>query len=258
MSRSWLVLTMISSVFVTACGPGTVAVTAEIEVPNPDAEGTVTAPLADTEVQFAPFDRDVIFDSLVGAFSSPEPAIPADLLAAQEEIAAADAQWRAAEATWASGRDRLIQITQEMEGLSPAESRYLELYREFQDLDGRVNRAERQKDSAFDTYTGLQEGYILRRDSMRIIKEEWADQAFAPYFQVVQAKLTAAGLEMILDTTDAQGYVLVDVPPGDWWIHARYEEAYSELYWNIPITVVRGDPQSVALTRETAQVRPIL
>ncbi len=46
--------------------------------------------------------------------------------------------------------------------------------------------------------------------------------------------------------------------PGDWWVHAFYEEAYSELYWNIPITVVRGDPFPVRLTRATAEVRPIL
>jgi hypothetical protein len=246
------------SLFTVACGPGQVAITAEIEVPDPESEGTISAPLGEMEVQLAPFDRDAIFDSLAAAFPTPEPQVPADLLAAQEEIAAADAEWRAAEDTWASARDRQIQITQEMEGLNPAESRYLELYREFQDLEGRVSRAETQKDRAFERFTGLQEGFILRRDSMQIIKDQWADEAFASYFDVVLAKLEATGLEMVYDTTDADGTALVDVPPGQWWIHARYEEAWSQLYWNVPVTVERGDPVQIRLDRGTATVRPIL
>jgi hypothetical protein len=258
MRRSWLALTTIGFLFTTACGPEQVAITVEIEVPDPDSEGTMSAALGDLELQIAPFNRDLIFDSLEAAFPTPEPEPPADLLAAQEEIAAAEADWRQAEDTWASARERQIQITQEMEGLNPAESRYLELYREFQELEGRVSRAERQKDQAFEVYTGLQEGFIVRKDSMQIVKDQWADEAFADYFLVVEAKLIEAGREMVVDTTDANGTALVDLPPGQGWVHARFMEAWSELYWNEPITVERGDPKPVWLTRENAKVRPIL
>jgi hypothetical protein len=258
MRRSWLVLTAIGSLLTVACGPGQVAVTVEIEIPDPDSEGTINAPLSDLVIEIAPYDRDLIFDSLEAAFPTPEPEVPADLLAAQEEIAAAESEWRQAEDTWASGRDRLIQITQEMEGLNPAESRYLELYREFQALEGRVNSAERQKDRAFETYTGLQEGFIVRKDSMDIIKEQWANEAFASFWDVALAKQDQAGFEMVMDTTDAQGMALVDLPPGEWWVHTRYMEAWSELYWNQRITVERGDPIPLRLTRENAEVRPIL
>ena len=38
-------------------------------------------------------------------------------------------------------------------------------------------------------------------------------------------------------------------------MYARYELAYTELYWNVLITVESGDPMQVRLTRENAQER---
>lgn len=259
MRRSWFSLILLAPLFV-ACGPGQVAVTAEIEVPDPENVGaTVVRPMADLEVQVIPFDRDAVFDSLTAAAATPEPAIPADLLAAQEEIATAQAEWSAAEAAWGRGRARQQEILDEMEPLNPAEGQYVVLFQEFQDQEARVARAERLKDQAFDRFDELQAGYIARRDSMRFILDDWADQAYASTFEIFIIKAKEAGQEILADTTDAQGYALIDVPPGEWWINAFFDEAYSELYWNLgPITVVRGDPIQVRLTRETAEVRPIL
>lgn len=259
MRRSWFSLILLAPLFV-ACGPGQVEVTAEIEVPDPENVGAmVVRPLADLEVQVIPFDRDAVFDSLTAAAPTPEPPIPADLLAAQEEIAAAQAEWTAAEAAWGRGRERQQEILDEMEPLNPAEARYIVLYQEFQDADVQVTRAERIKDQAFDRFDDLQTGYITRRDSMRFILDDWADQAYANTFEIFTIKAKESGQEMLADTTNAEGYALIDVPPGEWWINAFFGETYSELYWNIgPITVVRGDPIQILLTRETAQVRPIL
>jgi hypothetical protein len=259
MRRSWLVLVLLGPLFSAACGPGQVAITAEIDVPDPDVEGAImTRPIADLEVQLIPFDRDSVFDSLTAAFPTPEPPIPADLLAAQEEIAAAQAEWSAAEATWGNGRARLQELLDEMEPLNRAEARYAVLFREYQDVETQVARAERVKDEAFRRFTDLQEGYLQRRDSMKIIRDQWADDAFAASFDVFAMKLRETGQEILADTTDAQGLAVLDVPPGDWWVYAFYDEAYSELYWNIHVTVVRGDPAPVRLTRETAEIRPIL
>jgi hypothetical protein len=258
MRRSWLALVFSGPLLAAACGPGQVSVIAEIEIPDPEGEGTVIRPLSGKEVQILPFDRDAVFDSLSAAFGTPEPPIPADLLAAQEQIAAAQEEWQEAEARWASGRDRLQRIAEEMEGLSRAQARYVELYQEFQDVEGQVTRAERVKDQSFRTYTDLYEGYIQRADSMRLVREGWEDEAFAEAGEVFLAKLRAAGREMVVDTTDASGRALVAVPPGRWWVHARHELPMSELYWNLLITVERGDPLEVFLTRETAQIRPRL
>lgn len=259
MRRGWMLLGLFAPFFVAACGPGQIGVTAELEVPDPDSEGAmVTRPIAELEFQVIPFDRDLVFDSLTQVAATPEPQIPPDLLAAQEEIAAAQAEWNQAEATWGNGRERLQAILDEMEPLNHAEARYVTLFREFQDVESQVARAERVKDQAFNRFTTLQEGYIQRADSMRFIIDQWGDEAFASTFDVFSMKLREMGQEIVVDTTDAQGFALVDVPPGQWWVYAFYEQAYSELYWNLPVTVERGDPAQVRLTLETAEVRPIL
>ncbi len=258
MRRSSLAVLLLGSVFTVACGQGQVVITAELEVPNPEGEGMVVRPIADTEIQILPFDRDAVFDSLTRAFSRPEPQIPADLLEAQEAIRVAQEEWRASEQVWGQGRARLQEITDEMEGLARGEAAYVALYREFQDVESQVARAEREKDQAFATFTDLQEGYIQRADSMRLIQEQWADEAFASAFEVFELKERELGKTTLADTTDAAGMASIELPPGEWWVHARHELPFSELYWNQPITVVRGTPFQLLLNRSNAQERPKL
>ena len=258
MRRSWLAMVLCGPLLAAACGPGQVAVVAEIEIPDPEGEGTVIRPLAGLEVQFLPFDRDRVFDSLATAHGTPEQPIPADLLAAQEEIAQVQEEWREAEARWAAGRDRLVRINEQLQGLSRTQGQYITLYREYEDVEDQVSRAERVKDEAFQRFTELQEGYIQRADSMRLIREAWEDEAFAAAGDVFATKLREAGREMVVDTTDASGRALTPVPPGEWWIHARYGLPFSELYWNVRVPVERGDPVQVSLNRQTAEARPKL
>ena len=259
MRRFWQFLILAGPLFVVACGPGQVAVTAELDVPDPESEGaTINRPLADLEVQFLPFNRDQVFDSLTTAFATPEPEVPADLLALQEEISTAQTEWNGAENAWGSGRARQQALYDQMQPLDPSSGQYVVLFQEYQDVEATVNRAERVKDQAFQTFTDLQEGYLMRRDSMRIVQDQWADEAFADVFDIFGMKATEAGLEVLADTTDAQGFTLTDVPPGEYYVYAFYEQAYTELYWNLPITVIKGDPIQVRLTRETAAVRPKL
>ena len=260
MKRNWLALVLLGSLAAAACGPGQVVVTAELEVPDPETEGaTMMAPISSAEIQILPFDRDAVFDSLTQAFGSPEPPIPQELLDLQGQIAAAQDEWRAVETAWGAGRDRLQAINTQMEGLSRGEARYVALFREWQDVDAQVTRAEGAKDTAFRRFDELQRGYIQRADSMRLIRESWADEAFAAAGEVFSLKMRLTGREILADTTDAQGVAgPTPVPVGQWWVHARYELPFDELYWNIPITVERGDPMQIRLTRENAQVRPKL
>ncbi len=258
MRRSWLALALSVPLLVAACGPGQVAVIAEIEIPDPEGEGTVIRPLAGKEVQILPFDRDAVFDSLAIAHGIPEPPIPPDLLAEQQAIAAAQEEWREAEARWSAGRDRMMRIAEEMEDLHRAEARYLELFREFEDVEGRVARAEREKDEAFQRFTELQQGYIERADSMRLVRDRWEDEAFADVGRIFLERLRESGRDMVVDTTDASGRALMAVPPGEWWLHARHELPFSELYWNKHLIVERGEPLEVRLNRATAQIRPKL
>lgn len=240
-----------------ACGPAEVVVTMEVEIDNPDGEGMVTRPMSDIVVQLLPYDRDAIFDSVQAAFPTPEPAIPEELLAAREEVAASQIRWQTAERRWNNLRDTLQKINTAMEGYSRGESRYVALYNEWREFDAQLGRVEGQVKSSFDEFTALQQGTIRQSDSIRIMKENWGDEAFADVGPVVAAHVKASGLAAVTDTTDANGVARenLKVKPGQYWVFARYELPYTELYWNIPITVVKGDPMQIRLTRENAKER---
>ena len=67
-----------------ACATPEVVVTVEIDVANPDGEGTVARALGELEIQLLPFDRDAVFDSMQSAFGTPEPEVPQELLDAKD------------------------------------------------------------------------------------------------------------------------------------------------------------------------------
>ena len=82
-----------------------------------------------------------------------------------------------------------------------------------------------------------------------------AGTAFAGFDEAWTAKIRASGLQAAADTTDASGVAVFDVPPGEYWVHGRLEEVYSELVWNVHVTVTKGEPVTVTLSRGNADVR---
>ncbi len=237
-----------------ACGPAELIV--NMELTGDPAEGEAGAIiLGDMEVQLLPYDRDQVFDSLEAAFGRPEPTPPADLIQARAEVQRAQQAWRAAEDQWNTLRDTLQTITAAMEQFNRGEARYRLLFREFQDLESQYGRVEREMNRAFAAFTEVQNATIQRSDSMRIQIDNWADEAFSDAFDVFTVKAQEVGLQAVVDTTDSTGMVRIQAPPGNYWVHARYELPYSELYWNVPVTLDRGDPEQVRLTRENAEER---
>jgi hypothetical protein len=240
-----------------ACGPAEVVVSMEIEVPNPDGGGTTQLAISDVEVQLLPFDRDVVFDSLTRAYSVPEPDVPTELIEARTAVQAAQTEWDAAQRRWGLVRDTLQALSTALERYSRGEAQYLLLYREFQDFDGQLAGLERQMNASFARFDSLQRGTIRASDSVRILQDNWADNAFADIATVFREKQLASGLDVAVDTTDASGIARGNfrVRPGQYWVHARYPMTYTELYWNVPVTVERGDPVQVTLTRANAEER---
>ena len=108
-----------------ACGPAEVVVTMEIDVPNPDADGTMQLALSDIEVQLIPFDRDVVFDSMTTAYGTPEPEIPQDLIEQRAEVQAAQAEWDAATRRWATIRDTLQKLSGVLETMNSGSGAYV-------------------------------------------------------------------------------------------------------------------------------------
>jgi len=144
-----------------------------------------------------------------------------------------------------------------MEPLARGEARYVTLFNEWQDWDSQYADAERDVEASFEVFDELQRGTIRESDSVRIMQENWADEAFSDIGTVFAETQSETGLDWVVDTTDANGIARgnLRVAPGQYWVHARYELAYTELYWNFPITVEGGDPMTVTLTRENAEER---
>lgn len=239
----------------TACDRGTpVIVQAQIE-----QEGQ-PRPIENLPFEILPYDRDAIFDSLEAAYPEPEPAIPPELLARQQQVQQAQQEWRAAEERWGQVRERLRQIAAQMEELQReglrGSQQYQALFREFEQLEPQERQLQQRMNEAFARFDQLQRGFIAQADSLRIAREAWADRAFADYEDAVEARLRATGREAVADTTGPGGVARVRVPEGNWWVYARYTLPFSELYWNVPVTV-SGDSTVVQLNEATAESRPV-
>ncbi len=252
MKRLLLILaTGFGAAMLGACGGGQVIV----QIETATVEGGDVIALQDLEVQLLPYDRDAVFDSLASAYPEPEPPIPDTLIQLQAAVAKAQEEWRQAETRWATVRDSLQRISQEMEGLSRAQAEYRILFAEFNALAPEEERFQRQMDAAFNRFDQLQKDLLNQSQQVKLRREEWADAAFAPVDSIFAAKIAEARREVAVDTTDATGVARFSVKPGTWWVHARYDLPYTELYWNIPIDVQRGEPVQIKLSRENAEVR---
>jgi hypothetical protein len=257
--RRWsLPFTMGLMLVLGACGSAEVVVTMEIDVDNPDGDGVISRALSDIEVQLLPFDRDAVFDSMSAAYGTPEPPVPEDLVAARDEVRAAQGEWQTAQNRWNTIRDTLQKLNATMEEYTRGEARYVTLFREWGDFDAELGGVEREMESSFDRFNELQQGTIRASDSIRILQENWADEAFVGVGEIFTAQMRLSGLTAVADTTDASGIARTNfrgLKPGTYWVHARYELAYTVLYWNVQVEVVKGEPIEVRLTKANAQER---
>jgi hypothetical protein len=243
-------------ILLAACGRNEVVVQALIA----DQETGEAQSLANLPVRLLPYDRDAIFDSLEAVYAEPEPAIPADLLQQQQEIQSAEREWRTAEERWTLVRDSLRTLHGELEQMDRqglrATPQYLQRFRRFEQLENEVSGLETRSQTAFRRYDDLTQAFITRADSVRVVREQWADRAYADFDRVINDFLRRTRREEYADTSNADGVSRFrNIPQGRWWVYARYAQLFEELYWNLPIEVT-GDSVGVTLTRENAQIRP--
>ena len=233
-------------------------VTVQAALPQEGAEGAVA--LGDLPVRLLPYNRDAIFDSLEAAYGEPEPEIPADLLEQQAAVQQAQTEWRAAEERWGTVRDSLRSISDRLtqmqnQGLRTT-PQYRQLFEQFGRLEAEERTVNQRQQAAFQRFDQLQRQVLSRADSIRVVREAWAERAFADFPQIVESRLQAAGVEELADTTNANGTAVFTVPEGQWWVYARYTLPYEELYWNLPVEVT-GEGQTVQLTPAKAERRPV-
>ncbi len=256
MKRFLVLVAFLGPLVVSGCGQPQLVVEAALT----DGAGERLA-LGDLAFRVLPYDRDAIFDSLEAAHPDPEPPIPPEILAAQQRVQQAQTAWRTAEERWGTIRDSLRILGAELEQMraraQQGTPQYNQGFVRWTNLDAQERQINQQRTAAFNTFDQLQQQTLASADSIRIQRELWADQAFAEFNRVVAAKLDQVGREELADTTNSQGYAQLSVPEGRWWLYSRYTLPYEELYWNIPLDI-SGDTVSVSISRENAQIRPIL
>ena len=247
-------LGLIATLALGACGQGQVVVVVELE----DGDGGEATLLEDVEVRLLPYDRDRVFDSLSQAASEPEPQIPPELLAARDEIAEAQREWSEAENEVGILRDTIAKLNDQLAQLDRAMNEYDRIFREVDPMHDQLEQRERDRDALFERFNDLQTANIEQIRTIRIERDNWADQAYRDVGDVIDALVELSGLEQHWDTTGVEGATRIeDVAPGQYWVYARYELPYDELYWNVQITVERGDPIVVRLNRANAIRRTV-
>lgn len=257
MRRLVLGLVVAGSSLLAACGGGEVVVQAAV---RPEAEDAAEpTPLPNLEIRAIPYDRDAIFDSLRAAYSEPEPEIPDSLANLQDSLVEAQEALAEAETRWNAARDSLKTLSDRMQGMSRGDPQYVVAFRDFNAQESIEQQQRRLMDQANERYSQMLSAFNEQSAAVRARRQAWGDEAFASVNDVIEARLEASGLTEHYDTTDANGVVRFQgLKKGDWWIHARYDLPYTELYWNVPVQVEGGDPITLILNRENAQVRPKL
>ncbi|MFW6205814.1 MAG: hypothetical protein ACOC5I_01115 [Gemmatimonadota bacterium] len=242
----------------TACGGGEVAVVAHLQQQT-EMDETEASALSNLPVRLLPFDRDAVFDSLEAAFPEPEPEIPDSIFDLQERVVEAQQEWQQAETRWGVLRDSLQGLADRMANMDESSDEYYTLFQDFNDLESEVSSLEQTSSSAFEEFDELQRRLTTQSREITIARQNWADEAFATVDSIFLAREEEVGREVQWDTTSVDGLArFTGVPAGQWWISARYERQFDELYWNVPVQVEGGETTEVELTEDNAEVRQIM
>jgi hypothetical protein len=254
MRRTLILATAVAAASLAACGGGEVVVQAELEQEMADGT-TETMTLSEMQVRLIPFDRDAIFDSLSQAYPEPEPEIPDSIFDLRDRVIEAQQEWREAEAEWRVMYDSLQAISNRMDGMDEGSGEYFALFQEFNEVEGIANDLEDASSEQFDEFNELQQRLNISSREITIARRNWADAAFQPVDSIFGARYEELGLEPQWDTTNASGIARFNgVDAGEWWVNARYDRQFDELYWNVPVQV-DGDSVLVELTETNAEVR---
>lgn len=251
-----LLATTVAAATMSACGGGDVAILAQLEGGASATEEGDAVALGSMPVRLLPYDRDELFDSLTQAYPEPEPQLPDSIAELQDRVIERYADWQEAQNRWGVVRDSLQQISDRMNQMDQGSGEYFALFQDFNDLEGELDQLSDASDAAFEEFTTLQSRLNNQSQEIRLAQQAWADEAFAPVDSIIAARVEETGLEERVDTTNAQGIVRFNnVKPGQWWVHARFDRGFDELYWNEPIDVARGEQTEVQLTHDNAEVR---
>ena len=258
MRRTTLSTLFLVALTLGACGPGTVEVSTEVELVNPETGQRERQTMTNLPIQLVPFDRDAFFDELAARVGRPEPELPQSLRIIRDSIAAATEVWRQLEIAAEPLNSEVESLNRELAEYNTGDAMYQVIFRERTAAERVADEAQARTDSAFAVVNRLQQQSNAEMESFRADLTAWENEAFAGYEEALVERMDEAGNEIVTDTTDEEGHASFIVPTGEWWVYARFPYTLQEeYYWNVPIEVQRDAPTEVLLNPGNAEIRDL-
>lgn len=204
-----------------------------VSIPGPDS---VETPVTGIGLVALPYDRDSVLTELEASAKSPRPATA--LLDSLFAVFRGPFTGYSS-ATFRLGklRDSLAMVQRELDSLGRDTPQYSVLYARFGRLSDSIPPAEARAQAARTALDKARSAFVARSDSLRAAVRQWEDSTYREYDSIVRglSRKRAA----VTDTTGADGWAHLHLPPGRWWIYARSWDATdpnAEWYWNVPVT----------------------
>lgn len=196
-------------------------------------------PVTGLTVHAYPFDPDRILDSLAAVAAAPRPQFPelARELAAYEP--ANDTRLREASRPWLALRDTVAALSDSLNGMDRRSPAYGRMYERFRQLYARLAQRAAERDAALREVNGDHVDLARRAQAAAESLRVWEHETFAAYAEAAQTALQRSGHTVLDTSTDEAGEVQLELPPGNWWLVARWADPHNpfqEYYWNVPLT----------------------
>jgi hypothetical protein len=225
--------TALLATLVACGGPREVAV--RVSIPGPDS---VETPVTGVGLVALPYDRDSVLRALEARARTPRPpSAPLESL-----FAGFRGPFTAYSATtYRLGklRDSLAAAKAELDTLPRNAPAYARIHGEFGRLSDSLSAGQARAERARDELDRARRVFVTRSDTLRLRMRQWEDSTYQGYDSIVRGLALRAGHDAVTDTTGADGWAHLKLPPGRWWVYARSWDATdpnAEWYWNLPAT----------------------
>lgn len=217
---------------VPGCGGATLAVRIEV----PDLDGT-SSPVSGVRFMLLPYDRDSILRELEAGAPSPRPSTArldslfqafrapfTDLLRASDRVE-----------RLRTGRDALRSV---LDTLPRGATDYASRFERLRAIEESLATATPSLEAARARLAEVRSRITPEADSLRRVVQSWQGTAYSAYDSITAALARRTREGAITDSTGADGWALVEVPSGHWWLYARavnLHDPNAEWYWNVPV-----------------------
>jgi hypothetical protein len=204
-----------------------------VSIPGPDS---VETPVTGVGLVALPYDRDSVLRALEQRAPTPRPPT-AQLESLFAAFRGPFTAYSAAVVRLGRLRDSLAGTKAELDSLPRDAPAYAQKFAFFGRLTDSLRAARDRAERARAVLDQARREFAERGDSLRLRMRQWEDSTYQGYDSIVQGLTRRTGREAVTDTTGADGWAHLELPPGRWWIYARSWDAgdpNAEWYWNVP------------------------